>query len=111
MPQKASAVAQTPAVLPSKSKTPKPTADEFSALKADNDKFVGKYAEAEHKRSMLETELHNTNFQWQCEREGKNDRIAELTAKVTELETALTAANNRIKELEERYEPDKHSAE
>ncbi|GHU53712.1 hypothetical protein FACS1894132_06650 [Clostridia bacterium] len=111
LPQKASISVSTPAALPTKSKPPKPTAEEFQALKVKNDEFVGKYAEVEHKRGMLETELHNTNLQWQCEREGKNDRIAELTAKVTELENALAAANDRIKELEERYEPDKHSAE
>jgi hypothetical protein len=49
---------------------------------------------------MLETQLHNNKVQYECEREGKNDRIAALTARVTELETELAAAQARIKELE-----------
>jgi hypothetical protein len=80
---------------------------ENTALKAKTDDAVIKFADADHKREILETQLYNTNLQWECEREGKNGQIAELNAaldmanlRISELEAALVAAKARINELE-----------
>ncbi len=80
---------------------------EYDALKAKNAEVIN--SEADNRREMLETKLHNTNLQWGCEREGRNSRIAELTAaldtanaRITELEAELAAAQARIIELENK---------
>jgi hypothetical protein len=78
-----------------------PTLAEFEDMRAKKDEFVAKFSDSDHKREMLETELHNTNLQWQCERAGKNGRIAELTAKIKELESLHDDDIARILELEE----------
>lgn len=73
---------------------------DYQAVQAERNTFAGKYAEASHKREMLETQLHNVNVQWQCEREGKDEMIKRLQDRVAELEGALAVANARIQEME-----------
>jgi ParB family chromosome partitioning protein len=73
---------------------------ELDEMTAKREEFVQKYSEAEHKRGMLEVQLSNTLLQWQCEREGKDLTIRELTAEVEGLRAELLAANERIKRLE-----------
>jgi hypothetical protein len=72
---------------------------ELNELTKKYGEMVGKYAAADHKREAIETLLRNTNLQWECDRQGKNGRIAELAAaleaayaKIAELEAALAAA-------------------
>lgn len=82
-------------------KTPKSVKyADYQAVQSERETFAGKYAEASHKREMLEIQLHNVNVQWQCEREGKDKTIKRLQDRVTELEDSLEAANARIQELE-----------
>ncbi len=80
---------------------------DYAALKTKSDETFGKYAAADKKREMLETQLQNTHLQWDYEREGKNSHIAELTAaletanaRIAVLEATLDAARARIQELE-----------
>jgi chromosome segregation ATPase len=86
---------------------------QLEAAKAKCDDFVGKFSMADHKREMLKTQLHNTELQWRCEREGKDARITELCAelnaahtRIDELEAELEATNARIKELELKHGAD-----
>jgi ParB family chromosome partitioning protein len=66
--------------------------------------FVSKYAMANHKRGMLENQLQHVNFQLENERIGSNKIISELREQISELKTALAAANERIRELEKIIE-------
>ncbi|MEA4898691.1 MAG: ParB N-terminal domain-containing protein [Eubacteriales bacterium] len=102
---KAARAAEKPSE-PAKSEPPKGAPKpvkyaDYEAVQSERNTFAGKYAEASHKREMLETQLHNVNVQWQCEREGKDETIKRLQDRVADLEDALAAANARIKELED----------
>ena len=93
---------------PAKSEPPKGASKpvkyaDYEAVQSDRNTFADKYAEASHKREMLEIQLHNVNVQWECEREGKDATIKRLHDRVEELEAALEAANTRIRELEDQY--------
>jgi ParB family chromosome partitioning protein len=101
------AAKKPPAAPPPPPKQPAPRSvkiADYQEVRAERDNFVGKYAEASHKREMLETQLHNVNLQWQCEREGKDETIERQRRRIAELEAELAAANARIAELEAAHE-------
>ena len=78
---------------------PNPKEHRKSHLKYEADDFVGKYAEAARRCESIENLLDNYMLQWENERAGKNTFIAELQAKIKELESALAESHAKIQEL------------
>jgi ParB family chromosome partitioning protein len=78
--------------------------EKLATREKEFEEFVSKYATANHKRGMLENQLQHVNFQLENERIGSDKIIAELREQISELKKALTAANERIRELEKIIE-------